>query len=329
MPRSGAPARDRMVHAVRHAGRRHRVCPRQFQRGTICSEDRSPRSSPRSGTGPSTKRLSELVDWQIKAGTHGLVPVGTTGEIPTLSHDEHRAGGRDLRRGRRQARAGDRRGRLEFDRRGRRLTRFAEKVGADAVLSVVPYYNKPTQEGLFQHFSAIARRDRPADHSLQRSRPHVVDLTPDTMERLRDACPQHRRRQGRDRQHGARQPAAGKARPGFHPALGRGHDGARLQRPWRPRLHLGDLQRRAQGSAAQFQTACQQGNFAEALTLQDKLLRCTRRCSSSPTRPASSTPPRRLGLCANEFRLPLVPVSPRRPKRPSTPPWRMRASLPA
>ncbi len=98
----------------------------------------------------------EHVDWQIKSGTTGLVPVGTTGESPTLSHEEH---GRvveicvEAAKGRVPviAGAGSNNTTEAID-----LARHAEKVGADAVLVVTPYYNKPTQEGLYLHHKAIA-----------------------------------------------------------------------------------------------------------------------------------------------------------------------------
>jgi 4-hydroxy-tetrahydrodipicolinate synthase len=95
------------------------------------------------------------VNWQIDNGTNGLVPVGTTGESPTLSHDEHKkvvewcvneAGGRVPV----IAGAGSNNTAEAID-----LARHAEEAGADALLVVTPYYNKPTQEGLYRHFSAI------------------------------------------------------------------------------------------------------------------------------------------------------------------------------
>ena len=103
------------------------------------------------------KKLAWLVERQIEAGIDGIVPVGTTGESPTLSHEEH------VRvievvveavRGRCKIIAGT--GSNSTDE-AVSLTRKAEKAGATAVLQVNPYYNKPTQEGLFQHFSAVAR----------------------------------------------------------------------------------------------------------------------------------------------------------------------------
>ncbi len=102
------------------------------------------------------KTFQELVDWQIKEGVHGLVPCGTTGESPTLSHKEH---GRvvelcvEATNGRVPVIAGT--GSNSTNEAIQR-TRHAKKVGADAALVVTPYYNKPTQDGLLLHFLAIA-----------------------------------------------------------------------------------------------------------------------------------------------------------------------------
>jgi 4-hydroxy-tetrahydrodipicolinate synthase len=96
-----------------------------------------------------------LIDWQITNGSHGLVPVGTTGEGPTLSHEEHRRVVdicADEARGRLPVIAG---AGSNNTTEAIELARHAEKAGADAVLVVTPYYNKPTQEGLFRHFKAI------------------------------------------------------------------------------------------------------------------------------------------------------------------------------
>lgn len=102
------------------------------------------------------KTLDELIDFQLESGTDGLVPVGTTGECPTLSHEEHKkviervvkaAGGMVPV----IAGAGS-----NSTAEAIELTAFAKKTGADATLQVAPYYNKPTQEGFYQHFKAIA-----------------------------------------------------------------------------------------------------------------------------------------------------------------------------
>ncbi len=95
------------------------------------------------------------VAWQIESGTDGLVPVGTTGESPTLSHDEHRkvvGWCVDEARGRVPVIAG---AGSNNTAEAVELARHAEEAGADAVLVVTPYYNKPNQEGLYRHFKAI------------------------------------------------------------------------------------------------------------------------------------------------------------------------------
>ena len=106
------------------------------------------------------KAFREFVEWQISEGTQGLVPVGTTGESPTLSHDEHRQVVGicvDVARGRVPVIAGAGSNNTE---EAVGLVKFAEDVGADAVLVVTPYYNKPTQRGLYAHFAAVAQATR-------------------------------------------------------------------------------------------------------------------------------------------------------------------------
>ncbi len=99
--------------------------------------------------------FQRFVDWQIEQGSHGVVPCGTTGESPTLSHDEHMRVVElcvEAVRGRVPVIAGTG---SNSTAEAIALTRHAKKAGADAVLLVTPYYNKPTQEGLYQHFKAI------------------------------------------------------------------------------------------------------------------------------------------------------------------------------
>src|SRR5258705_49244 len=96
-----------------------------------------------------------LVNWQIAEGTNGLVPVGTTGESPTVSHDEHKRVVEwciDEAKGRVPVIAG---AGSNSTKDAVELAEHAEKAGANAVLVVPPYYNKPTQEGMYQHFQAI------------------------------------------------------------------------------------------------------------------------------------------------------------------------------
>jgi 4-hydroxy-tetrahydrodipicolinate synthase len=102
--------------------------------------------------------LRAQVEFQIAAGTHGLCPVGTTGESPTLSHEEHErviAEVVQIAAGRIKVMPGTG---SNSTREALRLTNWAAKAGADAALVVAPYYNKPTQEGFYQHFKALAEQ---------------------------------------------------------------------------------------------------------------------------------------------------------------------------
>src|ERR1043165_1785060 len=130
------------------------------------------------------KAFRNLVDWQIAEGTDGLVPVGTTGESPTLSHDEHDqvvAWCIDHAKGRVPVIAG---AASNSTADAVELARHAEEAGADAVLVVPPYYNKPTQEGLYQHFKAI--NDAIGIPIIIYNIPprSVIDMSVDTMKRL-------------------------------------------------------------------------------------------------------------------------------------------------
>lgn len=99
--------------------------------------------------------FQQLVEWHIASGTHGLVPCGTTGETPTLSESEHKSLIKacvEASDGRVPVVAGAGSNATE---KSVDLARYAEKIGADGILVVTPYYNKPTQEGLYQHYKAI------------------------------------------------------------------------------------------------------------------------------------------------------------------------------
>ncbi len=99
--------------------------------------------------------FASFVEWQIAQGIHGLVPCGTTGESPTLSHEEHNRVIElcvEVAKGRVPVMAGTG---SNATSEAIMMTKHAEEVGADAALIVTPYYNKPTQEGLYQHFKAI------------------------------------------------------------------------------------------------------------------------------------------------------------------------------
>jgi len=129
-------------------------------------------------------QLRALVDWQIDNGTHGLVPVGTTGESPTLSHEEHGAvitATIRAAKGRVPVIAG---AGSNNTREAVAIAGHAERAGADGLLVVTPYYNKPNQEGLYQHFKAI--NDSVSIPIVIYNIPprSVIDMSVETMARL-------------------------------------------------------------------------------------------------------------------------------------------------
>ena len=128
--------------------------------------------------------LRKLVDFQIEAGTETLSPVGTTGESPTLTHDEHERVIRivcEQAKGRARVMAGTG---SNSTAEAIRLTKFAKEVGADGALIVGPYYNKPTQEGLYLHFRHIAESVAIPQILYNVPGRTVCDMLPETVERL-------------------------------------------------------------------------------------------------------------------------------------------------
>ena len=125
--------------------------------------------------------LKKLVDWQIESGSTGLVPVGTTGESPTLSHEEHEAVIEAVVKfaaGRVPVIAG---AGSNNTVEGIRLIQHAERVGADAALVVTPYYNKPTQAGMIAHYTALHDCCTLPIVIYNIPGRSVVDMTPETM----------------------------------------------------------------------------------------------------------------------------------------------------
>jgi 4-hydroxy-tetrahydrodipicolinate synthase len=248
-----------------------------------------------------------LVEWQIAEGTSGLVPVGTTGESPTLSHEEHKQVVEwcvDQARGRVPVIAG---AGSNSTREAIELSKHAESARADAVLVVTPYYNKPTQEGLYQHYKAI--NDAIGIPIIIYNIPprSVIDMSVDTMKRLfelkniagvKDATANMTRT---SQQRAALGPDFNQMSGEDITALGfmahGGHGCISVTSNVAPRL------------CAEFQGACLRGDFSTALTLQDKLaplhLNLFIETSPAPVKYALSL----LGKCAGTVRLPMVPAS--------------------
>jgi len=248
-----------------------------------------------------------LIDWQLAEGTNGLVPVGTTGESPTLSHKEHHqvvGWCIEQARGRAPVIAGTG---SNSTAEAIEMSREAEKAGADAVLVVTPYYNKPTQEGLYQHFKAI--NDAIGIPIIIYNIPSrsVIDMSVETMKRLfelkniagvKDATASMVRVSQQRQAMGA----------GFNQLSGEdatalgfmahgGHGCISVTANVAPRL------------CAEFQGACLKGDFAAALELQDKLMPLHHalfiETNPAPAKYALSV----LGKCADTVRLPMVSLA--------------------
>ena len=254
------------------------------------------------------KAFSNFVDWQIKEGSHGLVPVGTTGESPTVTHEEHRRLIQicvEVTNKRVPVVAG---AGANSTAEAVSLARYAEDVGADAVLSVVPYYNKPTQEGLYQHFAAVAGATSLPIILYSVPGRTVVDLSIDTIVRLRDDFSNIAG--VKDATANMERASLQRARLGTDFVLLSGEDMTALGF----NAHGGNgcisvTSNVAPRLCASFQNACQQGNFAEALALQDKLVFLHKNLFLENNPGGIKYAASRLGLCTNEFRLPLVPIS--------------------
>ena len=246
----------------------------------------------------------KLVNWQIAEGTQGLVPCGTTGESPTLSHDEH---DRVIEicveetRGRVPVIAG---AGSNSTTEAIRLTKHAKEVGCDAVLSVTGYYNKPTQEGQYRHFMAIADAvDIPIILYNIPARA-IVGINVDTMARLA----KHKNIIGvKDATANLTRPSLERLACGPDWLMVSGEDGTALGY----NAHGGQgcisvTANLAPKLCAQFQAACAAGDYAKARDYQDRLmlLHDAMFCETNPgpVKYAVSL----LGKCAEDMRLPMV-----------------------
>ena len=255
------------------------------------------------------KAFRDLVDWQVAEGTKGFVPVGTTGESPTLSHAEHRqvvqwcveqAGGRvPVIAG---AGSNSTEEAIEF-------ARHAQECGADAVLVVTPYYNKPTQEGLYRHFKAINDAIGIPIFIYNIPARSVIDMSVDTMKRLFEL----------DNIAGVKDATANVVRVSQQrAAMGEGFN----QLSGEDATALGFMAHGGHGCisvtsnvaprlCAEFQDACLKGDYRAALKLQDKLMPLHTalfiETNPAPAKYALSV----LGKCSDIVRLPMVPLAER------------------
>jgi 4-hydroxy-tetrahydrodipicolinate synthase len=248
-----------------------------------------------------------FVNWQITEGSHGLVPVGTTGESPTLTPEEHK---RVIEiciaeaKGRVPVIAGTG---SNSTAEAIEYTEHAKEAGADAALVVVPYYNKPTQEGLYAHFKAIAKAvDIPIFVYNVPGRT-VANISVETLARLAADCPNIV---------GTKDASADLTRPSRQRLISgekfiqlSGEDGTALG--FNAHGGVGCISVTANVAprlCAEFQEATLRGDYAAALKLQDRLMPLHHalfvETSPGPVKYAASL----LELCEPEARLPMVPV---------------------
>jgi 4-hydroxy-tetrahydrodipicolinate synthase len=247
----------------------------------------------------------QLVDWQIKEGTNGLVPVGTTGESPTLSPSEHKRVVEiavEAAAGRVPVIAGTG---SNSTVEAVDYTQHAKEAGADAALVVVPYYNKPTQEGIYAHFRCIADAiDIPIIVYNVPGRT-VANISVETLARLARDCPNIV---------GTKDASADLTRPSKQRLLSgekfiqlSGEDGTALG--FNAHGGVGCISVTANVAprlCAEFQEATLAGDYHKAIKLQDRLMplhvALFIETSPSPVKFAASL----LGLCRADVRLPLV-----------------------
>ena len=252
------------------------------------------------------KTLRNLVNWHIEQGSHGLVPVGTTGESPTLTHAEHEQVVSEVineAAGRVPVIAG---AGSNNTAEAVRFVEHAKNVGADAALVVTPYYNKPTQTGLIAHFTKLAKIGLPIVIYNIPGR-SVVDMSPETMGELsnlpeiigvKDAtgdlarvCDQ-RLTCGNDFTQLSGEDATAH---GFN-----AHGGVGC---------ISVTANVAPGLCSKMQEATLEGDYSLALKLQDKLMPLHKAIFTEPGLVGAKFAMSQLGLCKDEVRLPLTPLS--------------------
>lgn len=253
------------------------------------------------------KAFQNFVDWQIKEGTNGLVPCGTTGESPTLTHEEHKRVTElciEVAKGRAVVMAG---AGSNSTAEAIELAVHAEKAGADALLVVTPYYNKPTQEGLFRHYEAINNAVSTPIFIYNIPGRSVVDMNMGTMARLAKLA----------NIVGVKDATSDLARP-IQVAKIIGHDFVQLSGEDAtaiPFLAAGGhgcisvTSNIAPRLCAEQHKAWADGNVDKAMEIQERLIPVhgAMFCESSPgpVKHAAEI----LGICSSELRLPLCEIS--------------------
>ncbi len=251
--------------------------------------------------------LKQLVEWHIEQGSHGIVPVGTTGESPTLTHAEHERVVEvvvETAAGRVPVVAG---AGSNNTAEGIRLIQHAARVGADAALVVTPYYNKPTQAGLIAHFTAMHdAADIPI--VIYNIPPRsVIDMTPETMGELAKL----------PRIIGVKDATADLSRVSRQ-RITCGPDFIQLSGE-DPTAHGFNAQggvgcisvtaNVAPKLCSDLQTACLSGDYATALTIQDRLMPLHMAIFTEPGLAGAKYGMSLLGKCSEETRLPILPPS--------------------
>jgi 4-hydroxy-tetrahydrodipicolinate synthase len=251
--------------------------------------------------------LKKLVDWHVDQGSNGLVPVGTTGESPTLTHREHEQVVEEVVKaaaGRIPVIAG---AGSNNTAEGVRLIQHAEKVGADGALVVTPYYNKPTQRGLIAHFTAMHDAANLPIIIYNIPPRSVIDMTPATMGELAKL----------PRIVGVKDATADLARVALQ-RLTCGSDFVQLS--GEDPTAVGYNAMGGQGCisvtaniapklCAEMQAACAAGDYKTALDYQDRLMPLHSAVFTEPGLVGAKYGMSLLGLCSDEVRLPLTPLS--------------------
>ena len=251
--------------------------------------------------------LKKLVDWHIDQGSHGLVPVGTTGESPTLTHNEHELVVKTVvtaAAGRVPVIAG---AGSNNTAEALRFVEHAKKVGADAALVVTPYYNKPTQAGLIAHFEALANSSDLPIVIYNIPGRSVVDMSPETMGTLaklpniigvKDATGDLARVCEQRMTCGAAFLQISGEDATAHGFNAQGGVGC-----------ISVTANVAPALCAHMQEATLRGDYAAALELQDRLMPLHKAIFTEPGLVGAKYAMSELGLCSDEVRLPLVPLT--------------------